>query len=159
MANTGLAPYASSLAGTLLAAREAVMAPIRPVLRASNVTEQQWRVLRVVDDVGAIDPTRLAGLALLHPPSVTRILRELAERGLVQRQEDPSDGRRSVITITDTGSKLMHETAGYTRQMLNEYENRFGAERLATLRRELIELAAAIGDCAPGDLDIFDLKA
>ena len=39
-AKAGLTRYSESLAGTLLAAREAVMAPIRPILRDANVTEQ-----------------------------------------------------------------------------------------------------------------------
>ena len=86
-----LPAYRISIAGTLLAAREAVMAPIRPELRAANVTEQQWRVLRVLADQGSLDAAALAAAALLHAPSLTRILKELTQRGLIARHPDPED--------------------------------------------------------------------
>jgi homoprotocatechuate degradation regulator HpaR len=147
----GLLPYAQSLAGTLLAAREAVMAPIRPMLRQANITEQQWRILRVLNDEGALDPTRLAQLALLHAPSVTRILRDLLDRKLITRATDPTDGRRSFITITHQGCDLVDSTARHTQKVLMQYEARFGKQRLAALRRELAALTATIADCA-GDV-------
>ena len=68
------------------------MAPIRPILRDAGVTEQQRRVPRVIDDAGSIDPTALAEQAILFAPSVTRILKELIERGLIVRTQDPEDG-------------------------------------------------------------------
>ena len=140
----GLPPYRVSLAGTLLAAREAVMAPIRPFLRSAGVTEQQWRVLRVLSDMGPLDPSGLAAAALLHAPSVTRILKELAERRLVVREPDPADGRRSVIRLSDGGDALVARTAAHTLALLDRYAAAFGRERLSALQAELVALAAAI---------------
>lgn len=148
MKSPALLPYTHSLAGTLLAAREAVMAPIRPMLRTANISDQQWRILRVLSDEGALDLKRLAQLALLHPPSVTRILRELIDRGLITRETDAADGRRSLATITKQGKDLVRSTAGHTARILSEYEARFGEQRLAALLEELAALTAAIADCA-----------
>lgn len=139
-----LLPYSQSLAGTLLAARETVMAPIRPALRDADVTEQQWRVLRVLVDEGPIDLSRLAESALLLAPSVTRILRELVDRDLIVRENDPSDGRRSIVAISKTGKALVDQTAKYTLTVLQEYEERFGSERLQDLIGELRAFIAAI---------------
>ena len=99
-----LLPYRKSLAGTLLAAREAVMGPIRPMLRDADVTEQQWRVLRVLDNAGPMEPTALSEAALLYPPSVARILRDLVERGLVSRSAHPTDRRRAVLSLSPAGA-------------------------------------------------------
>jgi hypothetical protein len=77
--------YSESVAGTLLAAREAVMAPLRIKLRKAHFTEAQWRVLRVLAEQGSSDGRTIARAALLHPPSVTRIIQELAKRGLIRR--------------------------------------------------------------------------
>lgn len=151
MKTNGLLPYPDSLAGTLLAAREAVMAPIRPMLRDAGVTEQQWRVLRVLNDAGELDPTRLSQLALLHAPSVTRILRELLERGLVTRQTDTADARRSLVTITGEGHVLVEHTARHTKQMIRRYEALFGATRISALRGELAALTKAIEGCVEED--------
>jgi homoprotocatechuate degradation regulator HpaR len=139
-----LPPYRASLAGSLLAAREAVMAPIRPVLRDAGVTEQQWRVLRVLDDIGAVDPTRLADAALLYAPSVTRILKELAERGLISRVADSHDGRRSIVELSRDGRALIEQTSRQTGALLETYRASFGHDRLTALLHELAALKAAI---------------
>lgn len=140
-----LPPYRQSLAGALLRAREAVMAPIRPHLREAGVTEQQWRVLRVLADEGPVEPTGLAEAALLHAPSVTRILRELGERGYTERRRDPDDGRRSIIAISPAGRALVETTSARTFGLFDQYRARFGAERLAALQQELGAFARIVG--------------
>lgn len=143
-------PYRVSLAGTLLAAREAVMAPIRPMLRAAGVTEAQWRVLRVLADEDGVDPSRLAQAAILYQPSVTRILKELVERDLIERRSDPADGRRAIIVLKPAGRALVERTAAHTLTVIDTISLRFGPERVANLRRELAEFSAAIEDLGEG---------
>lgn len=125
------------------------MAPIRPMLRDANVTEQQWRVLRVLEDQTLLDARSVASAAILHAPSVTRILRELGERGLVERSSDPNDSRRSMVNITDAGRTLLRLTAYHTRQVLDNYADAFGRERLDTLRGELAEFTRTISKFQP----------
>ena len=72
-----LPPFEQTLGAILLSAKEAVLAPMRPTLREYNITEPQWRVLRVINDRVAADASGLAEVVLLHAPSVTRILKEL----------------------------------------------------------------------------------
>ena len=139
-----LAPYRYSLAGTLLAAREAVMVPIRPMLAKAGVTEQQWRVLRVLDDAGPVDLKTLAESALLFGPSVTRILKDLVERGLVIRQANPDDGRGAIVSLSARGRALIDETAAHTVRQLNFYSRKFGDKRLRNLIQELQALIGAI---------------
>ncbi|MBU6444682.1 MAG: MarR family transcriptional regulator [Alphaproteobacteria bacterium] len=138
-----LPAYRHSLAGTLLAAREAMMAPIRPYLREAGVTEQQWRVLRVLDESDS-DPTALAEAALLFAPSVTRILKDLVDRDLIVRRADPQDGRRSILSLTPAGRALIRKTSRRTVHVLESYAEHFGAERLAKLQSELLAFARAI---------------
>ncbi len=140
----GLPPYRHSIAGLLLAAREATMVPIRPKLRAADVTEQQWRVLRVLTDEGPLDIAALAANAMLHGPSVTRILKELGERGLIEREVDQQDKRRSIVAITDAGCALVNRTAEQTRVLVEGYRQAFGRERLARLMEELAAFRAAL---------------
>jgi homoprotocatechuate degradation regulator HpaR len=141
-----LPPYRASLAGLLLGAREAVMGPIRPILREAGVSEQQWRVLRVLDDMGPIDPTSLAEAALLHAPSLTRILRELEERALIDRAADPSDGRRSIVELSPAGRGLLRQTSSQTVRKLDEYIAQFGADRMKRLMNDLRALMDTISE-------------
>jgi len=149
--SSGLPPYAQSIAASLLAAREAVMAPIRPHLRAANVTEQQWRVLRVLDDAETLDASGIADKALLYAPTVTRILKELADRKFIDRQVDRLDARRSIISITNEGRALVHETAKHTRLLLDGYAETFGQERLLTFKAEAFALAKALEKFKPSE--------
>ena len=146
-----LPPYPASLAGTLLAAREAVMAPLRPHLRAAGVTDQQWRVLRVLAAGRPLDAGQIARLALLHAPTVTRILRELGARGLLSRTIDSVDRRRTLVSITVEGSMLVSHTADHTRAVLRRYEDAFGAARLGALIAELASLTQVLESIAPED--------
>jgi homoprotocatechuate degradation regulator HpaR len=139
-----LPPFEQSLGATLIMAREAVLAPLRPVLREHNVTEQQWRVLRVINERVSTDATGLAEVGLLHAPSVTRILKELEERGLIVRKPDPEDGRRVMIGLTPLGRELIRSTGRQMVRILREYSDRFGAERLDRLVNELRALSAVI---------------
>ncbi len=139
-----LLPYRQSLAGTLLAAREAVMAPIRPMLNEAGVTEQQWRVLRVLDGAGPMDLKRLAESALLFGPSLSRIIKDLADRGLVLRRNNPKDGRGSIVSVTAPGRSLIQGTARRTLRQLDSYALEFGDERLKKLISELQAFTDAI---------------
>jgi homoprotocatechuate degradation regulator HpaR len=139
-----LPPFEQSLGATILMAREAVLAPLRPVLREHNITEPQWRVMRVINERGAADATGLAEVGLLHAPSVTRILKELEERGLVVREPDSNDRRRMLIALSEEGRELVKSTARPMVRILREYSDRFGAERLERLANELRALSAVI---------------
>jgi homoprotocatechuate degradation regulator HpaR len=139
-----LLPYRQSLAGTLLAAREAVMAPIRPMLNEAGVTEQQWRVLRVLDGAGPMDLKTLADSALLFGPSLSRIIKDLADRGLVLRKNNPRDGRGSIVSVTASGRSLIQGTARRTLRQLDNYALKFGDERLKKLIAELHAFTDAI---------------
>ncbi len=146
---SGLLPYAQSIAGSLLAAREAVMAPIRPHLRAANLTEQQWRVLRVLADAETLDARSVAEKALLYAPTVTRILKELRDRELIDRSTDPEDARRSIISITPLGLETVRNTAKHTRVLIDAYSEAFGEERLNAFKAEAQALANALEQFRP----------
>lgn len=127
------------------------MAPIRPLLRDAGLTEQQWRVLRVLVDEGDSDPSTLSEAGLLYPPTVTRILKELGDRGLLVRRPDSRDGRRSLISVTEAGRKLVESTSDRTSAVLDDYAARFGSERLQALQLELAELVRRIGPLSGDD--------
>ena len=130
-----------SLPIALLRARETVMAQFRPILARHNVTEQQWRVLRVLGEVGRLDASDLAFRASLLAPSLTRILRTLDERGLVKRQRDEKDARRSWIEIAAEGERLIARVAPEASAVYKRIEIRFGNERIAQLLDELEQLS------------------
>ena len=63
--STKLPSTSRSLPIALIRAREGVMTPIRDMLAETGMTEQQWRVLRVLDEFGRMDTKTLADRACL----------------------------------------------------------------------------------------------
>ena len=117
---------------------------MRPKLREYNITEPQWRVLRVINDRGATDASGLAEVGLLHAPSVTRILKELEARGLLVRETDPEDRRRTLAALTPEGRELFKIISRDVLRVMGEYADRFGQDRMDRLLTELRALTAAI---------------
>ena len=109
--------FSRSLPMSLLRAREAVMRQFRPSLRNHGLTEQQWRILRALTAVDTIEVTELARVAFLLGPSLSRILRDLKARDLIER----------------------HTTKA-------EITNRFGARKLAELQDMLGELERSLAE-------------
>jgi homoprotocatechuate degradation regulator HpaR len=124
---------ARSLPIALLRAREKVMAPIRAMLADVGVTEQQWRVLRVLAERGAIDPTEIALHSCLLMPSLTRILKVLEAKAYVTRSSHATDGRRAVIKITAEGRALIERNIPQSNEIFAKLEAQYGKERIETL--------------------------
>jgi homoprotocatechuate degradation regulator HpaR len=135
-------PYDSSIPVQLLRAREAMMRNFRPVLAAQGFTEQQWRVLRTLEASGALDAAALSERSMILPPSLTRILRTLEERGLLERRRDASDRRRTLCALSDAGRVQVNDLAPRTAAVHDAIEARFGAERTRKLLELLREIAA-----------------
>jgi len=91
----------------LLQARESVMAHTRPSLREHGLSDQQWRVLRVLGEHGTVETGRVAREAFILGPSLTGVLARMERDGLVRRERDPADQRRTVVEATPRGLKLV----------------------------------------------------
>lgn len=135
----GLPPTSRSLPIALIRAREGVMAPIRHMLSETDITEQQWRVLRVLDDNGALDTKTLADRASLLFPSLTRIASTLRDKGLVTQTRDDKDRRRQIIEITTLGKQLIDENAEQAAQIAADFETLLGSQNYETLL-DLLEI-------------------
>ncbi|KUJ73247.1 MarR family transcriptional regulator [Ruegeria marisrubri] len=129
-----------SLPIALLRAREKVMGPIRLMLADVDITEQQWRVLRVLQEEGPQDPTRIADRACLLLPSLTRILQKLEEKGLIARRPDPEDRRKQVVRITKAGEKIIHDNLSASIRAAERIRAHLGPERYEMLLDLLNEL-------------------
>src|SRR3984893_425595 len=126
--------FSRPLPMSLLRAREAVMRQFRPSLRNHGLTEQQWRILRALAAIEAIEVTELARVAFLLGPSLSRILRDLESRQLIERRTTKADLRRGVVSISQKGLKLIERVAPTSEAIYAEITRRYGAQRLAELQ-------------------------
>lgn len=121
------------------------MAGFRPVLARHGVTEQQWRVLRILSEIGQpLDASNLASRASILPPSLTRILKVLSERQMVTVLRDRGDGRRISVKISEAGEQLIREVAPESREIYADLERRYGEEKVALLLEMLDDLTTKL---------------
>lgn len=125
-----------SLPIALLRTREAVMQQFRPHLAELGVTEQQWRVLRVLGEDGPSEAGQVAGRACILPPSLSRILKTLGAMRLVLTESRKDDGRRTVIRLTALGEKVLAQALPQSKIVYSQLEKRIGAQKL----RQLLDL-------------------
>ncbi|MBW5439643.1 homoprotocatechuate degradation operon regulator HpaR [Bradyrhizobium canariense] len=136
--------FSRSLPMSLLRAREAVMRQFRPSLREHGLTEQQWRILRALAALDTVEVTELARTAFLLGPSLSRILRDLEARSLIERKTPKADQRRSMVSISEKGVKLMASVAPSSEAIYAEITRRFGASKLVELQEMLGELELSL---------------
>ncbi len=134
MAHSAITPFAHrNLPRQLLQARDAVMAHTRPSLRKHALSDQQWRVLRVLGELGTVDTGRVAREAFILGPSLTGVLARMERDGLISRARDPVDQRRSVVRATARGRALVRGLSTTIESHYAQMEQVLGKERLADL--------------------------
>ena len=136
----GLPPTRRSLPIALIRSREKVMGPIRDMLKASGITEQQWRVLRVLSETGPQDLTQISDKASLLLPSLSRIIRKLLDGGLVVSSINSRDRRRQTVVIAPKGQKIIDDNLPQATKIAEELQHHLGTERY----EQLLDLLAAL---------------
>src|SRR3982074_3440031 len=126
--------FSRALPMSLLRAREAVMRHFRASLRNHGLTEQQWRILRALASVDTIEGTELARVAFLLGPSLSRILRDLETRQLIERKVAKADLRRGVVSISAKGLRLIEAVAPSSEAIYDAITRRYGVRQLAELQ-------------------------
>ncbi len=139
-----------SLPISLLRTRELIMEEFRPTLHKYGITEQQWHVLRVIDEATApTTATHIAERACLLPPSITRILRHLEKLGYIKTMRDSQDGRRIMLSLTEKGKNFMNQVASETVEIFHYLRNVVGAQRWEILINLLAEIRDDIHEERP----------
>ncbi|WP_292935905.1 homoprotocatechuate degradation operon regulator HpaR [Noviherbaspirillum sp.] len=109
-----------------LKARECLMSHFRPILNHFGVTEQQWRILRMLDERGQLEPRELCDLCQIQSPSMAGVLARMEDMGLVRRARLPEDQRRVMVRLAPKGDRLIAEIAPLIDAQYDEIEKTFG---------------------------------
>lgn len=85
------------------------------ILDPHGLSLPQWVILSCLWRDGALTVSALAELVGTGLPATSRIIERMEERGLVARTRHKSDGRATVVTVTDKGRALDHLADFYER--------------------------------------------
>ena len=133
----------------LLQARESVMGHTRPSLRAHGLSDQQWRVLRVLGEHAhdsGVETGRVAKEAFLLGPSLTGVLTRMERDGLIERQRCPQDARRTVVRATAVGLAKVQALSRSIEAHYAWMEGQLGKTVLQDLYALLDQVIALEGD-------------
>jgi DNA-binding MarR family transcriptional regulator len=86
--------------------------------------------------------TDLAESSGLSKQAVGEVVDNLEELGYVERAQDPQDGRAKVIKLTEHGADAHRTALGIFADIERDWAERYGAERVQTMRELLEEIAA-----------------
>ncbi|NLS53389.1 homoprotocatechuate degradation operon regulator HpaR [Hafnia alvei] len=136
-----------SLTIALLQARETAMGFFRPILKSHNLTEQQWRIIRVLAVDNSIDFHELSCKTCIVRPSLTGILTRMERDGLILRLKPISDQRKLYVSLTPEGKNLYEKARSQVEEGYQAIERAFSTEKMVQLTSLLDELIA-LGDAA-----------
>ncbi len=139
-----------SLPMLLLQAREAALAVFRPILKQFSLTEQQWRIIRVLNDhaTGEMEAGQIAKECFILSPSLTGVLERMERDGLVQRMRPAYDQRKVMVSLSAHCKSLVERISPLIEAQYCSIEQQIGIPRLNQLCQELDELVAGL---APAD--------
>lgn len=131
-----------SLTIALLQAREAAMGHFRPIVKRHNLTEQQWRIVRILAESPSMDFHDLAFRACILRPSLTGILTRMERDGLVLRLKPVSDQRKLYASLTAEGTRLYQSAQAQVEEAYRLIEEEFTSEKMQQLTALLEEFIA-----------------
>lgn len=114
-------------------AREVVISNFRPILNHLGVTEQQWRIIRVLSENQVLEPWQIAQQCQILKPSLTGVLTRMEEMELIVRQRHETDNRRQVVRLTERSNRLIAEAAPLVDRQYRELEKALGRDLIADL--------------------------
>jgi DNA-binding MarR family transcriptional regulator len=111
----------------------------------TDLSPSQVAALATIERHGPLSPSEVADRERIKRPTATRVVRLLQSAGLIERVQDPDDGRASILSITGEGRVLLRRLrarkTAYLAQRLDqlEPEDRETLERAAGLLEGMLE--------------------
>jgi DNA-binding MarR family transcriptional regulator len=115
-------------------------------LSSTGIPISQLAVLGRIIDEGPTTAAALAAGEHVTQQAIAQSLATLRERGLVEKQADPSDGRKSLVTATAAGRKLRESLTASREEWLTQAVDAAVRPAERPLLRAAIELLERIAD-------------
>ncbi|MFF8941999.1 MarR family winged helix-turn-helix transcriptional regulator [Streptomyces sp. NPDC014864] len=118
---------------------------IRDVARDEDLTPSQVSALPLVGKHGAATASALASAEGVRPQSMATVLAALEQHGLIRRSPDPTDGRRLLVALTESGRERIEDH----RQVREEWLDQALADRYTEDERQTLVEAFALLERLP----------
>ena len=118
--------------------RESIMRLNRRLRQAravGDLTFSQLSALTSLQLAGALTPRELADIERVQPPTMTKIVGKLEDRGLVARTPHPTDRRQVILAATEQGRAVYAQFEKARNEWLALQLAELGPEERDTLER------------------------
>jgi len=132
----------------LLQVRERFMDRFRPNLQRHGITEQQWRVIRLLFASPPLEPRQIGALTRISSPSLAGILARMERQGLITRQQDSHDKRRQRVQLTARARRIASRMAPAINAIYAQLFEQLGEPLMVQLEGSLEGVLRALGPVA-----------
>src|SRR4051794_27151903 len=96
---------------SVMRAHQILLARVETALRPYGLSFSRFELLRLLafSSTGALPITKASDRLQVHVTSVTHAIRRLEADGLVERTPHPTDGRTTLVRLTDLGRSTVEE--------------------------------------------------
>jgi DNA-binding MarR family transcriptional regulator len=131
----------SEVAGALRVAVGLVVRKLQQMPSGDELTLAESSALARLERGGPATSSDLARLERISPQSMGVTVAALLERALIERSRDPEDGRRIVLSITESGRRTVHDKRGAkTEHIAAALRNGFSEDELGQLQAAAVLL-------------------
>jgi DNA-binding MarR family transcriptional regulator len=110
-------------------------------VRAAGLSSIEWRVLATLHDSPPLTVSQLAHEVLSKQPTATKLVQRMAEQGWVALLADPADQRRTLVTTSAAGKRLVKPLLEKARAHECEMLRALAVPEQAALKKLLAKLA------------------
>lgn len=125
----------------LWAVDHALQSASKRMARSLGITGRQRLVIRIVGRLPGVSAGRLAEVLHVDPGTLTGVLKRLIAGGQIRRRPDPSDRRRTILTLTPKGERFNRRIAGTVEAGVRQTLAALPEEDLLASKRLLRRLA------------------
>jgi DNA-binding MarR family transcriptional regulator len=107
----------------------------------AQITPTQWAALVKLKELGASSQNRLGRETAMDVATIKGVVDRLLARGFIESSQDPEDGRRRTLRLTETGVGLVEQAVPVARRITRQTVKGLSESECATLIRLLRKIS------------------
>jgi len=130
----------------MLIARESVTSYFRPIFNAFGITEQQWRIIRLLyEENGELMISQVAERTFIVGPSLSGVLRRMIDAKLLVKRGDADDNRRFYVSLTKQARSKFEAMVPHVEQAYADLERSAGKADIDAVFKLLDRVVTNVG--------------